>query len=158
MTEILPGVAACADTDNTIENPKIKPEIGVLESFLSESGLDGDDVPGWKHVTNAELNLSLGRTGAARVAGSAIEIPYFDMNGDHIVDRGQPFRRFRLLSPAAGGPKYLSRAGSTAHVYVPQGLKKLITMDDRLPEDVFENDRFLVICEGEKKAERRIKL
>jgi len=158
MTEILPGVAACADTDNTIQNSKIKPETGALESFLSESGLSCDDVPGWKHVTNAELNIALGRTGAARVAGSAIEIPYFDMNGDPIVDRDQPFRRFRLLSPTAGGPKYLSRAGSVAHVYVPQGLKKLIAMDDRLPEDVVENDRLLVICEGEKKAERLIKL
>ena len=161
MTEKIPGEAdglyASAEKDNTTKIENFKPGLDHLATFLASSGLELDDVPDWRYVTNADLNAALGRSGPARVSGAAIEIPYFGIDGQPVLDRKQPFRRFRLLSPVAGGPKYLSRGGSDTHIYVPGKLKAMCSPSSELPEDE-SSDRVLVICEGEKKAERLIKL
>ncbi len=68
------------------------------------------------------------------------------------MDCGLPFKRYRLLSPEQGGAKYLSPGSTSAHAYIPHGLKSLIESTG----DV--TDHLLVICEGEKKAARLVKL
>ncbi len=128
-----------------------------IERFLSGSGIDVGDAPGWRSINSAEANILLGRSGRDRINSPGIEIPYFNIDGQPVLDRGQPFKRVRLIDAAPGMPKYLSRAGSESHLYIPAKFKSIIeSWKLVLPEDSGSN-KTLIICEGEKKAARLVK-
>ncbi|MEE3501115.1 DUF3854 domain-containing protein [Acidiphilium acidophilum] len=119
-------------------------ETDPLTAFLAASGLSEQDCPHWKVVTTAALNVALGRDqDAPRVHGPAVEIPFFAMNGKRVIEDGAPFSRFRIINPALGAPKYLARAGSGNHLFIPHRFKEAFDLD---------HAKTLIITEGEKKA------
>lgn len=78
-----------------------------------------------------------------RLTGSlhgGILIPYYDINGQSVMDEGGPYYRLRL-DQERGDQKYHQRANTRTHGYIPPGFAQ------RAP-----NFRSLVVIEGEKKA------
>lgn len=121
----------------------------ILNQILSESGLNVDDCPNWRLISNIELNKKLGRDGKDKLKGDAIEIPYYmppvaGEQSERIEDSGLPFSRFKLLEKQTGdkaGMRYAARAASGNHLFIPANF---IT-------ETLEGDT-LYITEGEKKA------
>lgn len=123
----------------------------AFEQDLARSGLAPSDVPHWSVVTGAQATADLGRGEGQKIHCDCIKIPYLDLNGSPIMDAGLPFARYRLLqTEVAIGGKYLSRSGSSGHIYVPSRLRDLLT-------SMADADKYLVAHEGEKKAEALVK-
>lgn len=113
----------------------------AFEDHLAKSGLTPADVPHWQFIENL-----FDVHGDKRYRGvQAIEIPYYcfaaDGLGERIVDNGEQFARWRILS---GNPRqrYVTRPGSQSHPFVPPNFA----------ESLQESTGVLVITEGEKKA------
>jgi hypothetical protein len=86
----------------------------------------------------------------AKLAGSAIKIPYLRLDGSPLAAAGVPFARLRLLDRVDQDhlkAKYLQPQATGAHVYTPAGFRSLLEGMDRLQPPP------LVVTEGEKKAE-----
>jgi len=156
----------------TISFSNVKSD-SVLDIFLKKSGISRADVPDWKHIDSANLNRALSRVGGASIQSEAIEIPYTGLDGQPVMDSGLIFSRYRLLTPSPEAPKYLSRGGTSSHIYVPRGLAGAIEswIDQPHPshaeapfslepieETVVPVKRVMVITEGEKKAELLVKM
>ena len=123
----------------------------AFEQDLARSGLTPSDVPHWSVVTGAQATADLGRGEGQKIHCDCIKIPYLDLNGSPIMDAGLPFARYRLLqTEVAIGGKYLSRSGSSGHIYVPPRLRELLA-------SMADADKYLVAHEGEKKAEALVK-
>ena len=123
----------------------------AFEQDLARSGLTPGDVPHWSVVTGAQATADLGRGEGQKIHCDCIRIPYLNLDGSPIVDGGLPFARYRLLqTEVAIGGKYLSRAGSSGHIYVPPRLRELLA-------SMTDADKYLVAVEGEKKSEALVK-
>ena len=66
-------------------------------------------------------------------------LPYHDLEGLPILENGKPYGRLRLDLPV-GDKKYHQAAGTSVHIYIPLGLRRLSLSDD------------LVVVEGEFKS------
>lgn len=124
---------------------------------LQKSGLTPDDVPAWRALMGSQgIARALGQPDDEdQFAGAAIAIPYFDLDGNPIIDQGLPFIRAKMMDPAmAETGKYRSPINSAPHIYIPPKLRMMfpMTQDGRVPCSM------LVITEGEKKAESLVKV
>lgn len=117
----------------------------LVDEDLARSGL-----------TLADLDAeALNHFGVQRVLGlehtpgasGGYAIPYKTITGDPIIEDGLPFVRVRLVGPHSNEtPRYLSRGGSTSHLYIPKQLMSALS-----------KSRTLLITEGEKKSVRACK-
>lgn len=102
-------------------------------------------------LTQQEASTALfGVANDTLIHGSAMSIPYFDINGVQIIGAdGSPYARYRVfdtrdeknLKKGEKLQRYLSRASTGSQVYVPAGFKALLAVSE-----------FTVITEGELKA------
>lgn len=134
----------------------------VFLEFLAASGLTPEDVPLWCLCDKYMTNRLLRNGDRSKVKCDCIIIPYTDLDGKQILDRGVPFYRARLLDPEKkkdrngkiSTKKYASPPGSYTYLYIPLKLKA--TLEKMRVGEI--PDRLLVITEGEKKAEALIKI
>lgn len=83
---------------------------GLSDDFLTHAGCH--------HVGSDDC------VGLYGCRAEGIAIPFRDFNGLPIIDSGKPFARIRLYSPT-DTQKYHQRAGSGAHIYLPQNFRDL---------------------------------
>lgn len=112
----------------------------TFEEKLQESGIDINKA---KFYKLSKVESVLKKTGSGPDA-QAIEISYFDINGDKLN-----FSRYRLLKSNKGifSPitfKYYQPKGSNAEVYLPPSIDW-----KNVAQDIYEN---IIITEGEFKA------
>ncbi|WP_150408490.1 DUF3854 domain-containing protein [Acidithiobacillus caldus] len=125
----------------------MKPLSDLVQEDLARSGLTLDDIGG-KILSHFDVQMQLGLPSAPGAAGG-YTIPYWHHNGSGfpIHDGDKPFARVRLVGAHSDDtPRYLSRPGTSAHLYEPSQL-----------EQALEKSPVLVITEGEKKAVRACK-
>ncbi|WP_081577488.1 DUF3854 domain-containing protein [Acidithiobacillus thiooxidans] len=121
----------------------------ALQSFmhddLAHSGLTAEELKA-EPLGMPALKQRIGLENALPCRGG-YSIPYFNYDGSPLIDSGIPYERFRLLDIEPGSEigKYLSPAGSKAHLYIPERFHMAL-MNSRLDTKV------VVITEGEKKA------
>lgn len=115
----------------------------MVNEDLSRSGLMLSDIAGSKVLNHFDVQTALGMEKTPGADGG-YSIPFLDMKGNPILDNSRPFLRIRLVGPhAETTPRYLSRPGTSAHVYIPQQLSNAL-----------QQSNILLITEGEKKAIR----
>lgn len=77
-----------------------------------------------RQITQETMNLmgyalagadKLGELMGFNPGSDGVIIPYFDLNGDPLVEKRGPYARARLLNPRPGGPKYVQPKRSGVH-------------------------------------------
>ncbi len=118
----------------------------LVAEDLARSGLTLDDLRG-EVLTHFDVQNALGLEHTPGADGG-YTIPYGLLNGwPRYMENGKPFMRVRLVGPHSDDtPRYLSRPGTTAHLYIPPQI-----------EDALSKSKVLVVTEGEKKAVRSCK-
>jgi len=124
-----------------------------IQEKLAGSGISPEDAKreGIRLMTSEECARFLGKDSRKNPVSDGIWIPYFDIDGNPIMDGGQPYGRIRFRpgsepewTDAKGKvhrQRYAQRPGSSPHAYIPKGITEALK---RFP--VF------VITEGEMKA------
>ncbi len=104
-----------------------------IQQDLAKSGLTVEDI-------NAREATSLEFASVGAVGGhTGYVIPYYDIDGKH-----RPFYRVKFFG---GAVKYKQPKNTSNHIYYPKGFARLVKeLESR---GAF---RYVVICEGEKKA------
>lgn len=119
---------------------------GLVDTDLARSGLTLDDINGGEALNPYQVQASLGMDHTPGSKGG-YSLPFFDLKGKPIFENGSPFLRIRLVGPHTDDvPRYLSRPGTSGHLYIPSQLKNALSQSN-----------VLIITEGEKKAIRACK-
>lgn len=135
----------------------------ALREFLAASGLEPGDVPDWRAEDKFVINRVLRTSANTKIKSDGVVIPYCDLDGQPLDDRGAPYVRVRLLDPETktdedgktSTKKYASASGADSRLYIPRKLKAIF--DSLSAGDHGENGLPLIITEGEKKAEALVK-
>lgn len=98
---------------------------GISDAFLRGVGV--------RSVTAQEARSLTG------LAAAGLWIPYHDLRGEPVIDKGKPYGRLRLDTPV-DARKYHQKAGSGVHAYLPPSLQRTVPHGD------------LVLVEGEFKS------
>lgn len=124
----------------------------AMAQDLAKSGLVPEDVgayvAGMPELTACKIRLF--RTDVQSSPGYVI--PYYGIDGKKV-----PFYRVRMFSEAPGRAKYLQPADSVTHIYYPRRFAEALgrLRNGALPRSQINGHKpTLIICEGEKKAER----
>ncbi len=122
------------------------PTMSFVESWCAESGLSASDLPNFRAATAGEITQAIGIP--VQTSGALIE--YLTRDGKPLERDGVPIVRARLeqshIMADGSKAKYLSAQGSCTEIYFPKGA---IAAAIRLG--------YVLIVEGEKKAERAMK-
>lgn len=100
----------------------IEPAPTSQQPVITRPGVSGDMLAkaGVRHADADEARRS------CNMARAGLWIPYRDLNGQPVLDKGAPYGRLRLDAPpvSADGKvqKYHQQAGTGVHVYLPPGL------------------------------------
>ncbi len=130
-------------SDYSIVSEDVK---ATAEADLARSDLSIEDIQGCRVLNHVDAKIALRREDPIHAEG-AYTIPYFDLDGNPIKDENREFLRVRLLKPHRNqDARYLSPAGSSSHIYIPQQFRSA------LEKGLDDFSRFVVITEGEKKA------
>lgn len=151
--------------DRTISDDEFKPlfdadtrtleelKVDVARSKLRLRGISEDDIEWWvreakvRYCDSRELNRRFGiRRDKHGDLVDGLLIPFFDADGNPVMDCGRPFERVRL-NRWEGQGKYRNEAGTAVHAYLPP------LLFNKSWRDVFRSaEDFVVITEGEFKA------
>ena len=116
--QLLPKVIMETIESRTVQRP------GIDSKLLVKAG-----------ITYVDEIEAMERTGFHE---QGILIPYLDLSGEPLLDKGEAFHSLRLSSPR-DAMKYVQRAKSSSHIYIPPGID-------------LGSARALVVVEGEFKA------
>ena len=106
-----------------IENISFK-RPGITDNFLIEAGV--------KHLNKEQAYIATGCN------SEGVLIPYYDTEGNPVIEDGKPFGRLRLKKPF-GDKKYHQPKGTSCHAYFPKNFKSV-------------KNKPIIIVEGEFKA------
>ncbi len=123
---------------------------------LHRSGLTVDDVPSWE-VMDGKMAQRMGQGHGQNRAGYVI--PYYNIDGSPLMCLGAtnvPYTRYRFLESGKDGydsrywsPDELVDPMRGSHVYIPRSFEKVLRESKQ---------QYLIITEGEKKAEAGCKI